>query len=319
MLDGEGAVDPIVAAQVRACGLTAMKQTLGGVADKFAHTMEGIDRYDAAIARNAGLLLKVVQAGDIAAAKRSGRLGVIYSFEAASMHEGRLDNIERFRARGVRVMGLSYNLGSPFGSGVLVKEDQGLTPLGGEAVARMNALGVTIDLSHSDEPTSFAALAVSTRPVLITHAGGAAMHPHPRNKSDRLLRAVADKGGVTGIYELSYLGNYPANPTLEIYMRHLTHALDVCGEEHVGIGSDAAFGTFDTSPASLAEWDKEEAQRKAAGVAAPEEGPPPFVQGLNGPDRWETIATELVRRGYSARTVDQVLGLNFQRVFADTW
>ena len=319
MLNGAAVLDKAAVQEIRGSGLTVMKQTLGGSGGNFAETTQEMDDMDLSISKNAGVISKVLQVGDIDAAKHSGRLGIIYSFETASMHEGRLDRIDHFRGRGVRVMGLSYNLRSPFGTGTLVKENNGLTPLGREAVGRMNKLGITIDLSHSDEPTGFQALVASARPVLITHAGSSAVHPHPRNKSDTLLRAVADKGGVTGVYDLSYLGDYPANPTLDTYMRHLTHMLDVCGDEHVGIGSDTTFSAFDTSAESMVEWNKGEALRKAAGVMAPEEGPMPYVVGLNGPNRWEVIAGELVRRRYTARTIDRVLGSNFQRVFRETW
>jgi membrane dipeptidase len=183
----------------------------------------------------------------------------------------------------------------------------------------MNALGVTVDLSHSDEPSSIAALAASSRPALITHAGCAAVHPHPRNKSDALLRALAAKGGVIGIYELSFLVASPAQPVLDDYIAHLVHALNVCGEDHVGIGTDGLLTPFDTSPESMKEWDADIARRKATGVGAPGEGPPPFVIGLNRPDRYAVIADALRRRGYSGRIVDKILGDNFQRAFKETW
>jgi len=67
------------------------------------------------------------------------------------------------------------------------------------------------------------------------------------------------------------------------------------------------------------DWDADIARRKAAGVSAPGEGPPPFVIGLNRPDRYAVIAAGLKQRGYKAGTVDKVIGANFQRVFADTW
>jgi membrane dipeptidase len=223
MFDDGPTVNAATAAMVRASGLTAMKQTLGGSGGDFAATTQEIDEMDGNIAKNPDLISKILNVGDFAAAKISKRVGIIYSFEAASMHEGRIDRIDHFRSRGVRVMGLSYNGRSPFGTGTLVKNGEGLTELGHQAIERMNKLGVSVDLSHSDEPTGFQALARSNRPVLITHAGSSAVHPHPRNKSDRLLRAVAEKGGVTGVYDLSYLGDYPANPSLDTYMHHLTH------------------------------------------------------------------------------------------------
>jgi len=106
---------------------------------------------------------------------------------------------------------------------------------------------------------------------------------------------------------------------LDDYLRHLTHALKICGVDDVGIGSDALLMPFDTSPESMVEWNKDIAARKASGVGAPGEGPPPFVIGLNRPDRYRVIVDALGRRGYKGRVIDKILGLNFQRVFAETW
>ncbi len=319
-LDPSGPLDHATAAQVRASGLTAAKLTLGGSGNEsMAGTLASIAETDRGITANRDLFMKIASAKDFLTAKRDRRLGIIYSFEAGEMLEGRVENIDRFAALGVRVMGLSYNLDTPFASGVLSRRSQGLTPLGHEAVARMNARGVTIDVSHSDETSSVGAIAASNQPVLITHAGCDAIHAHPRNKSDRLLRALAGRGGVIGIYELSYLAQYPAQPSMADYFAHLTHALKICGEDHVGIGSDALLTKFDTSPENMADWNKDIAQRKASGVAAPGEGPPPFVTSLNRSDRCEIIAGELLKRGYRTNTVEKVLGANFQRVFTQTW
>ena len=319
-LDSDKPVDRDTAAQIRASGLSVMKLTLGGPGtETMAETLEDIAAIEQAIAHDPRLLMKVTTIADFARAKASGRLGIIFSFEAGEMLEGKLASIDTFAAKGVKVMGLSYNRDTPFASGVMSKVSGGLTPLGREAVARMNALRVTVDVSHSDEPSSLAAVEASSKPVAITHAGCAAIRPHPRNKSDALMRALADKGGVIGIYELSYLAVAPAQPTLEVYMAHLTHALDVAGEDHVGIGSDASLTRFDTSPASMKQWNDSIAARKASGVAAPGEGPPPFVIGLNRSDRYVVIAEALLERGYSARAVEKVLGGNFARVFAETW
>lgn len=319
MLNDDANVDATTAARIRACGLTVMKQSLGGAGDDYGDTVADIDHLDMAIAKNADLFMPVVEIRDISEAKKAGRLEVIYSFESANMHEGRIDKIAEFRRRGVRIMGLSYNPGSPFGSGTMSQTNIGLTALGRDAVAEMNRLGVSVDLSHSDEATSFQAIAASRRPVIITHAGCAAVHRHQRNKSDALLQAVAEKGGVVGIYDLSYLGDYPANPSLDTYMQHLLHALNVCGEEHVGIGSDTNLLAPDTSSAGIAAWNRAEETRKAEGVAAPEEGPLPYVRGLESETRWRVIAAELSRRGYSQRVAEKVLGSNFKRAFAETW
>ena len=130
---------------------------------------------------------------------------------------------------------------------------------------------------------------------------------------------MADRGGVVGIYELSYINTHSSQPTLEDYMAHLTHALDVCGEDHVGIGSDAIMTEFEVTPESVKAWNEDIARRKAAGIGAPGEGPLPFVVGLNRSDRARVIADALDARGYSTRLIEKVLGRNFLRVFEDTW
>ena len=307
------------AQQVKKAGLTALKITLGGADMDRATTIEQIAETESAIAANTDLFSKIASVGDIAAAKQAGRTGIILSFEGASMLEGRVEEIDAFRASGVLVMGLSYNLASPFASGVLAREATGLTELGRAAVARMNARGVTLDISHSDEPSSLAAIAASRQPVLITHAGCSAIRPHPRNKSDALIRALADRGGVIGIYELSFLADGRRQQSLDDYLAHLSHAIDSAGEDHVGVGTDGTMIRFDTSPASMKYWYEDIARRKASGVGAPGEGPPPFVTGLNRADRMEVIAGALEKRGYRSAAIEKILGANFQRVFAESW
>lgn len=310
---------PEVVAQIRAAGVTAVKTTMGGFNASFEDTVAEISAYQAAVEANPHVFMQIREADDFAACKRDGRFGIVFSFESATCLGDKLDNIDLFRGLGVRVMQLSYNLPSPFGAGVLSPPGSGLTELGRQAVERMNKLGVALDLSHANPATTTAAMAASKKPVLMTHGGCSAIHPHPRNKSDEQLRALADKGGVFGIYDLFYLAPSPRQPNLDDYMAHMAHALKVCGEDHVGIGSDAGFGAFPTTPESLAEWDKEQQRRNATGVAAPEEDRYPYTEGLNRADRTLVIADALLRRGYSERVAEKVLGANFVRAFREIW
>src|SRR5262249_30683746 len=214
---------------------------------------------------------------------------------------GRLSSFELFRDLGVRVMQLSYNRTSPFAAGVMAPDGGGLTALGRDAVKEMNRLGIAVDLSHANPATTADALRLSARPPGMTPAGCAAVHAHPRNKSDEQLRALAARGGVVGIYDLPYLTASPRQPAVADYLEHLEHALKVAGEDHVGIGSDVGIEPFDTSPKGMAEFRKEEAQRQAAGLAAPEEDRPVYVEGMNTPRRIEVVADQLLKRGYPAR------------------
>ena len=303
----------------RQSGVTAMKTSLGGIDETFEGTVGEIAFMQRMFETYPDVYLQVREHSDFARAKRERRVGVILSFEAVTMLEDKLDRIELFRGLGVRVMQLTYNKPSPFGFGVLAEPTGGLTPLGHKAVAEMNRQGVAIDISHASEATSFDVLRASATPALITHAGCAAVHPHPRNKSDALLRAVAEKGGVVGIFDLPYLTESPRQPTLDDYMAHMVHALNICGEDHVGIGSDSDLQPFDTSASGMAAFKKDVEHRKKAGVSAPGEDRPPYVIGLNSPRRSEIIADALLKRGYAPRAVEKVLGLNFTNALGRIW
>lgn len=303
----------------QASGLTALKTSIGGFNATFEDTIAEIAFYQLVFEAHPATFMQIRRGGDFDAAKRTGKLGIIFGFESATCLEDKVDRIGVFRDLGVRVMQLSYNLTSPFGAGVLAPADATLTDLGRQAVAKMNEVGVALDLSHANPATTAAAIAASTKPVIMSHGGCAAIHPHPRNKSDDELRALALKGGAFGIYDLPYLTPSPRQPTLDDYMAHMTHALDVMGEDHVGIGSDTSFGTMDHSPESQAQFDEMERQRHAAGVAAPEEDRLTYVDGLNRSDRSLVIADALLKRGYPARVAEKVLGANFVRVFGEIW
>ncbi|MGP1283506.1 MAG: dipeptidase [Parasphingopyxis sp.] len=312
--------DMAFAADLSATGLTAVKYSLAGAAGDFGTAIDHIGAIANAIADHADRYLLVRTVADIADAKRTGRIGIIFAFEAATMFDGSVERISYFGDLGVRSMQLSYNGRSPFAAGVMVDDPEaGLTELGRRAVTTMNAAGIAIDASHSNDRSTFDIIGQSSRPVMISHGGCAAIHPHLRNRSDAALRAIADNGGVFGLYELAYLTPGMEQQTLADYMRHLVHAIDICGVDHVGIGSDSLMLEFDTGPDSIADWNRSIEARRAAGVNAPGEGPPPFVEGLNGPHRMRTIAAELLARGHGEAAIEKILGGNFFRLFAETW
>jgi len=304
---------------VRSSGIDVIKLTLGGINSDFARTVADIAQVQQLIEVHPDYFTQVRVASDMARAKREGKLGIILSFESADMLGGQLSSLEVFRELGVRVMQLSYNRKSPFAAGVMEPGADGLTGLGRDAVREMNRLGIAIDLSHANRATTADALSVSAQPVVMTHASCAAVHAHPRAKTDEQLRALAAKGGVVGIFDLPYLTASPRQPTVDDYMAHLEHALKVAGEDHVGIGSDVGIEPFDTGPKGMAEFAKEVEERRAAGLSAPEEDRPVYVEGLNVPRRIEIIADRLLRGGHSATVTEKVIGGNFARVFTQIW
>lgn len=302
---------------VRGSGVIALKSTLGGAIGDFTVAVADLAAAEQLMEKRSDLFLNIRVPNDFDRARREQKLGVIYSFESANMLEDKLERIELFRQLGVRVMQLTYNRRTPFGVGCLDGETDGLTDLGRKAIAKMNELGVALDLSHSNTKTTAEGIAASTKPVLITHAGCRAVFMHPRNKEDRELKALANKGGVVGIYMLPYITASPKQPMRDDYFQHLEHALKVCGEDHVGVGSDVPF--FRVDDEDLEEMKKATEKRKADGIAAPGEDRPTYIPDLNTPRKMELIADGLLKRGHKSGVVEKILGNNFKRVFREIW
>jgi len=303
--------------QIRGSGINALKSTLGGDRGTFEDAVADIAAAQALADQHPELFIKVIRHSDLERAKRERKVAVIFSFEATTMLEDKVERIELFRQLGVLIMQLSYNRKSPFGCGCLDGDTDGVTELGRKAIASMNTQGVALDLSHANTRTTADGIAISTKPPIFTHTGCRSVFAHPRNKEDREMKALADKGGVMGIYMMPFLTPDARQPMLSDFMQHMVHALDVCGEEHVGIGTDSLF--FAVTDKDLKDMAAQEEDRKKAGVGAPGENRPPYIPDLNTPRKLERVADALLKHGYSERVTEKVLGLNFDRVLKEIW
>jgi membrane dipeptidase len=310
-------------ADVRASGLTAANVTVSGVgsyAKDYDTTIRNIGYWDAQIAAHPGVLLLVRSAADIGEAKRSKRLGLIFGFQDATPIGEDLERVDTFGELGVRVFQLTYNRRNLVGDGCLEPGNAGLSKFGESYVERLNERRFLIDLSHGGERTTREAIAASNVPVAISHTGCAALAPLPRNKTDAELKLLADKGGVVGIYLMPFLRS-SGQPTAADLVRHIEHAVNVCGEDHVGIGTDGNISPVNFNEAFRQKFAAEVAERRAAGISAPGERPDvyTFLPDLNSADRFAYIATLLAQRRFTDERIMKILGGNFERLFAAVW
>lgn len=118
---------------------------------------------------------------------------------------------------------------------------------------------------------------------------------------------------------MPYLVASPTVPTRRHVLDHPVHAIDVCGTDHVGVGSDGSIQETVLTAAQKADFEADIAHRKKLGIGAPGEDRFPYVPDLNGPDHMEIIAVELARRGQPSSVIEKVLGANFQRVCGEIW
>lgn len=299
-------------------GITAVNLTVSQ--SGFSDTVENIARWMTRMEQHPAAFRQVRTVADIADAKVTKRLGVVLGFQDTVPFEGRIENVDIFRNLGVRVTQLTYNVRNLVGDGCLEPANGGLSRFGHSVVERMNAVGMLVDLSHCGQKTTAEGIAASRLPVAITHSGCNAVARHPRSKDDTELRALAEKGGVIGIYLMPFLS--PGRvPTRADVLDHLEHAINVCGEEHVGIGSDLSTTPIDGSGDYVTKHREFVAGRIAKGIAAPNEDPDILftVPELNNDRRMELIAEGLASRGHPSARIEKVIGGNWLRLFGETW
>jgi membrane dipeptidase len=164
------------------------------------------------------------------------------------------------------------------------------------------------------------AIAASKRPVSFTHTGSYALAEHPRHRTDEEIRAVAETGGVVGVFVMPYLAK-GAQPTGADVVNHIKHIINIAGEDHVSIGTDGTTSPTELTQEYIDSFRENTLERERLGIAAPFETETGylFANDLNTPRRFETLAGMMLAGGFSDSAVSKVLGDNLLRVFADTW
>ena len=179
---------------------------------------------------------------------------------------------------------------------------------------------IMVDLSHSGQRTCLEAARVSKQPISINHTGCRALTDLPRNKTDEELRLVASRGGFVGIYFMPFL-SADSNASAADVVAHIEHAVNVCGEDHVGIGTDGPITGVDDMAAYRRRIRTQVAERKAAGIGARGENPDtiPMVADLQGPGQFEKLAGLLRARGHREARIEKILGGNFLNFARLVW
>jgi membrane dipeptidase len=306
-------------------GVTCAHTTVGSVGTTapdtaFMATVRGIAYWEREIDRHPEVVARVRIASDITKAKKNRRCGLVYGVQDGVAFETDLARLADLHALGLRVVQPTYNRRNLLGDGCLEPANAGLSRSGVTAIERMNELGILVDLSHCGRQTAADAIRVSKKPVAFTHTGCQALADHPRNRTDEEMRAVAEKGGVSGIYFMPYLSE-GRQPTAADIVRHIEHMVQVAGEDHVSIGTDGNLSPTVVDDKYKEGFAKNTRERREAGIAAPWETETGylFAADLNTSRRFATLAKMLADRRHSAARIEKILGGNLLRVFGDTW
>lgn len=224
-------------------------------------------------------------ADEVRAAAAAGRIALLTGIENGQALEGDPANVARFAALGARYITLTWMHSNELGDAAGGETAAGgLTPLGREVVAEMEACGVLVDLAHAAPATFRDVVAMARRPVVVSHAGTEARGPHPRNVSDEQIRAVAATGGIVGIaFYPAYLDPGRGRCGREAIVEHLLRVIEVAGPDTAALGSDL-------------------------------DGVPRLPDGFRGAQDFGLVAADLEARGVGGAELAKVLGGNWLRV-----
>ena len=304
-------------------GVTVVRDTVmpvGNVTDPWADYQKDIQTKQNIVNANPERLLLVRTAADILKAKREQKFAMLIGTQDTSMVGPELDRLTQMKKDGVLTVQLTYNNRNLSGDGSLEPANAGISKLGRATIERIEAEKLLLDLSHGGAKTMAEATAHAKRPLVISHTGARALTDHPRNTSDETIKAVADKGGVVGVYFMPFL-TLDSHPKGEDLLRHVEHVAKVAGEDHVGIGTDNGPLPMLLDAEAKERLRKWALERIKAGIAAPGEGVDvyPMVADYNSVDRYRRFAADLRKRGWSDARLEKLMGGNLLRVYREAW
>ena len=187
---------------------------------------------------------------DIEKAHQEKKTAIFFGFQNCSPIEDDIGLVEAVHEMGARFMQLTYNNQSLLATGCYEKNDSGVTRMGKEVIKEMNRVGMVVDMSHSAEKSTFDAIELSSKPIVITHANPSFWFAAKRNKSNGLLKALADSGGILGLSLYPHHLKDESNCTLESFCAMAAKTSEIMGVKHIGIGSDLCLN----QPNSVVEW-----------------------------------------------------------------
>ena len=306
-----------------ATGVTMLRDTVmpvGNFADGWKTYQEDVAVKQNVVNANPDRLVLVRTAADIVKAKRERKFGVLLGTQDSAMVGPELDRLAQIKKDGVMTVQLTYNNRNLAGDGALEPANAGLSKLGRATIERIETEKLLLDLSHGGARTMAEAAAFAKRPLVISHTGARALTDHPRNTEDSTIRAVADKGGVVGVYFMPFL-TLDSHPKGGDLVAHIEHVANVAGEDHVGIGTDNGVMPLVLDAATKQRLDDWQRERIKQGIAAPGEavGVYPYLADYNSLDRYRRLAGVLQGRGWSETRLEKLFGGNFLRVYREAW
>ena len=294
---------------LKASGITAVHATIV-YHENARETLTRFAEWNLRFEQNADLIMPIYSMADVEKAKQQGKVGVFFGAQNCSPIDDEIGLIEVMRRQGLLIMQLTYNNQSLLATGCYEQNDSGVTRFGKQAIEEMNRVGMIIDMSHSAERSTLEAIDLSSRPICISHANPTFAHDALRNKSNTVLKALTQRGGLLGFSLYPFHLPNGSQCTLDDFCQMVAKTADLFGVDHLGIGSDLCLN----QPQQVLEWMRNGRWSKAMDYgegSASNSGWPDALPWFSGSKGMENIYNGLMRQGFSESEAGQILGDNW--------
>ena len=299
--------------QWRASNLDAVHVTIS-YHEQFRDTVSNFEQWNKWFEKYPSLIMPAFYAEDVEIAKKQRKTAVIFGFQNPSPIEDDIGLVEILHRLGGRFMQLSYNNQSLLATGCYEENDPGITRMGKEVIKEMNRVGMVVDMSHSSERSTFEAIELSSRPIVISHANPSFWHPAKRNKSDQILRKLSENKGMLGFSLYPHHLNNSSQCSLEDFCLMIARTADLIGIDHIGFGSDLC----QDQPDSIVEWMRVGKWTKEIDYgegSASNPGFPDMPKWFRDNRDWNNIIEGLKKHGFSNDQINKIKGENWLSFF----
>ena len=303
--------------QWRTSNLTAVHVTIS-YHEQFRDTVSNFEQWNSWFEKYPSLIMPAYYAEDIEVAKNQNKTAVIFGFQNPSPIEDDIGLVEILHRLGGRFMQLSYNNQSLLATGCYEDNDPGITRMGKEVIKEMNRIGMVVDMSHSSEKSTFEAIELSERPIVISHANPSFWHSAKRNKSNEILLKLSENKGMLGFSLYPHHLKNSSNCSVEDFCSMIAKTVDLMGIDHVGFGSDLC----QDQPDSIVEWMRVGKWTKEIDYgegSASNPGFPDMPDWFRDNRDWHNIITGLSKTGFNQEEIDKIKGKNWFKFFRQSF
>ena len=285
--------------------------------EDFDELQENIENWNIFFQKNSDLIFQGKKSQDIKRAKSEDKTAIFFGLQNCSPIEDNIHYVEVLKNSGVLFMQLTYNNQSLLATGCYESRDSGITRMGREVIKEMNRVGMIVDMSHSAELSTLEAIEISQRPIVVSHANPLFWHKGLRNKSDNVLKALNDSGGMIGFSLYPHHLKDSTNCTLESFCEMIAETTKRISVKQIGIGSDLCI----RHPDSIVDWMRNGTWTKTKDFgegSVNNAGFPPQPSWFEDARGFDNLEQGLLKVGFSEEETHDILGnnwYNFYRIF----